>query len=89
MRDDVMATFHPRCYNGFNCRAGKMAMRKWRGNRKRGRAWQNAVRAHKARLTAEEIDYLTRATLSKVVNQTSFYKIDRTPTFSLFRKRKP
>ena len=88
VRDDVLSTFFPRCFTWVNSRCGHMFLRKWRGNRKRGRAWQLAERARKARLTPEEIDYLTRATLSKVVNKTSFFQIDRTPTFSMFRNRK-
>ena len=36
--DPPSATFHPKTYNGYNCRAGALFMRKWRGNRWRGRA---------------------------------------------------
>jgi len=87
MTGKVWSTFYPRCYNGFNCRCGKLVMRKWRGLRKRGRAWQNAERARRARLTPAEIDFLAQATIARAV-KSGVIALDRkaVPFTSLMRK---
>jgi len=64
----VLSTFYPKCYTSFNCRAGALFLRKWRGPRWRGRAKQQ--RKREARITPEEIDYLAQATLSRMAKNT-------------------
>ena len=70
VRDDVLSTFFPRCFTWFNSRCGHMFLRKWRGCRKRGRAWRLAKIAHMARLTSAEIDTLAQATVSRMAKST-------------------
>ena len=70
IRGNVTATFHPRRSNYYNCRCGGLVRRKWRGPRRRGRAWRLAKIAHMARLTPAEIDTLAQATVSRMAKST-------------------
>jgi len=83
VRGDVMATFYPRCFTWFNSRCGRMFLRKWRGNRKRGRAWQLATQDRKRALIASftpgQLDYLVQAVTTKLSgkNSVSIIALDR------------
>jgi hypothetical protein len=89
VRGDVLSTFWPRCFTWFNSRCGHMFLRKWRGLRKRGRAWRNSERAwmlHRS-LTSDEIDQIAQATVAKVA-KSRVIALDRkaTPFTDCMRK---
>ena len=86
VRGNVLATFHPRAFNGYNCRCGKLVMRKYRGKRFGGRAQQEAIRAYRRRLTSEQIDQLARATSARMVLLRKPIALDRrtTPLMGVF-----
>jgi len=93
LRGNVMATFHPRRFNYYNCQCGSMVRRKWRGPRNRGRAKMLQRRAAKARLTPAEIDHLAQATLSKIKsNKIEVIALDRkhwSPVMNWIEARHP
>jgi hypothetical protein len=64
-----------------------MFLRKTRGHRRRGRGYQQALRARRARLTPEEVDYLVQATMSKLSKRPCVIAIDRktTPCAHMFK----